>query len=170
MRVRSKSGPLDLTGPCQIRRNKSRIAKGGFLVSAPATGQVLQACDWQLNRSFSILAIHRGNNKWPAIDTESYLSEKTRVPDPVTWIPVTPPCMVRDGVQCALLDSSFTSDDLAVFVLERHLQKTRQNRFYQFDQNHTTPIALERVGVYGYLSPTRFPVGAITWLPRIWNS
>lgn len=29
-------------------------------------------------------------------------------------IPVTPLCMVRDGVQCALLDSSFTRDDLAV--------------------------------------------------------
>jgi len=84
VRASPKSGPLDLTGPCQIRRNKSRISKGGFLVGAPATRQVLQACDWQLNRSFSIPAIHRVNKKWLAIDTESYLSEKTRVPDPVT--------------------------------------------------------------------------------------
>ena len=55
---------------------------------------------------------------------------------------------------------SADSDDLAGFILERQVQETGQNHFYHLDENQTTPVVAEQVGVLGYPRATRLPVGA----------
>lgn len=55
---------------------------------------------------------------------------------------------------------SADNDDLAGFILETQVQETGKSHFYHLDENQTTPVAAEQVGVLGYPAATTLPVGA----------
>jgi len=55
---------------------------------------------------------------------------------------------------------SAENDDLAAFILDRQAQETGQNHFYYLNEKQATPSVAEHVGVLGYPSATRLPVGA----------